>query len=142
MPKAWESWRTIPEKDPKRLSKLIEAAFKLDTERKGLEKQAEVLEKEVRALKEHLIQKFDKSDLTEVKTSLGTARLSRKDVPTVDDSTGGWDAIYKYITKHKAWDLLQKRFGEKACQERWADGKQIPGVKKFNKVDIKLGDAE
>jgi hypothetical protein len=135
-------WRTISEKDPKRLSKLIEAAFSLDTARKSLEKQAEALEKEVRAIKEHLIQKFDKSDLTEVKTSLGTARLSKKDVPTVDDSTGGWDAIYKYITKHKAWDLLQKRFGEKACQERWDAKVTIPGVKKFNKVDIKLGDAE
>lgn len=135
-------WRSIPAKDPKRLSKLIEAAFALDTERKDLAKKIELLEAEVREIKNLVIKEFDKSDLTEIKTGLGTARLVRKAVPTLDAATGGWDAIYKYIVKHKAWDLLQKRFGERACQERWDDGKKIPGVMQFHKVDLKLGDAE
>jgi hypothetical protein len=135
-------WKKISDKDPKRLSKLIEAAFTLDTERKSLEYKARELESEVRAIKDLLINQFDKADLKEIKTRLGTARLSSKDIPIIDPDTGGWDAVYKYIVKHKAWELLQKRFGEKACQERWEAGEKIPGIQKFHKVEVKLGDAE
>lgn len=140
--KAWDSWRTIPAEDPKRLALLTQEAFRLDTQRKGLEKEAEAISKEVRQIKDALIADFDKGALKEIHTSLGVARLVRKDVPTVDTETGGWDAVWKYITKYKAYELVQKRFGEKAVQERWDAGESIPGVKRFTKIDIKLGDAE
>lgn len=142
LPKAWDSWRTIPAEDPKRLALLTQEAFRLDMKRKSMEKEAEAISKEVRQIKDALISDFDKGALKEIHTSLGVARLMRKDVPTVDTETGGWDAVWKYITKHKAYELVQKRFGEKAVQERWDAGESIPGVKRFTKIDIKLGDAE
>lgn len=142
VPKAWDSWRAIPKDDPKRLAKLAEAAFKLDQVRAEAAATAEAAKSKVREIKEEIINNFSKADITEIKTKLGTARLDAKNVPNIDPDTGGWDAVYKYITKHKAWDILQKRFGEKACQERWEAGEEIPGVKKFWKMDIKLGEAE
>jgi len=176
LPKAWESWRTISEKDPKRLSKLVEAGIELRNERKAHEATAEALRKQEAALVNHLIENFDKADLTEVKTKLGTGRLVRKDIPQMDEATGGWEAVYAYIVRpgvehgldqivlssvvpkttlknlvqsmmkaiarHGNWELLHKRLGERACQERWAEKEQIPGVRAFTQVTIKLGDAE
>lgn len=142
MPKAWDTWRSIPKDDPKRLAKLAEAAFKIDMERHEAQEKADAAKKKVREIKEEIIANFSKADITEIKTKLGTARLDAKNVPNIDPDTGGWDAVYKYIIKHKAWDILQKRFGERACQERWEAGEEIPGVKKFWKMDIKLGEAE
>ncbi len=163
LPKAWESWRTISEKDPKRLSKLVEAGIELRNERKAHEATAEALRKQEVALVNHLIENFDKADLTEVKTRLGTGRLVRKDIPQMDEATGGWEAVYGHIVsgpvhamidgpkanrviaaiaKGGSWELLHKRLGERACQERWAEKEQIPGVRAFTQVTIKLGDAE
>lgn len=142
LPKAWATWRSIPPKDPKRLLKLIEAGIKLRNERKELEAQGNAILEEEKALTDFLIKTFEKADLKEVKTPLGTARLVYKDIPVMDPDTGGWDAIYAYIVKNKAWELLQKRLGERACQERWEAKQTIPGVKQFTKVTVKLGDAE
>lgn len=143
LPAAWSSWRVLTKsKDPKQIVKLIEAGIELRNERKAHEATAQALEAEEKALKEFLIQNFLKADLKEVKTRLGTGRLVTKDIPVMDPDTGGWDAIYKYIVKNNAWDLIQKRLGEKACQERWDDKVKIPGVKKFTRMDLKLGDAE
>lgn len=167
VPTAWESWRSIQKKDPKRLVKLIEAGIKLRNARRELEHQAEVIGSEEAALKKHLLLEYDKADLKEVKTSLGTGRLVYKDIPNTDPDTGGWEATYtyivlgaistftkahlqsklaaalaKHIAQHGFWDLIQKRLGERACQDRWEAGVKIPGVKQFNKVEVKLGDAE
>lgn len=170
LPKAWASWRSIPEADPKRLAKLVEAGIELRNERKSHEATAKALEAEEKALVTHLIENFTKADLTEVKTRLGTGRLVRKDIPQMDEATGGWEAVYayivkpaiegfsddefefrvakdrlklaKYIAQHGNWEMLHKRLGERACQERWEAKEKIPGVKAFNQVTIKLGDAE
>lgn len=136
LPKAWQSWRAVPEKDPKRLSKLVEAGCKLRAKRKALEAEAEVIRKEERALKDFLLEGFDKSALEQIKTKAGTAELSAKTVPQAED----WNAIYTYIAKHKAYDLLQKRLHERACAERWEAGEAIPGVKQFKVLDIKFGE--
>jgi hypothetical protein len=77
--------------------------------------------------------------LTEVKTKLGVARLEGKNLPQIE-SPEAWATFYAHILATGQFDLLQKRFGERACQERWENGEAIPGVKKFYKIDIKLGE--
>lgn len=137
LPKSWSTWRTL-----KALPQLIEAGFKMEQQRKELEAQAEAIKKERLALEDHIIEKFTKEDLREVKTSLGSAKLAVKVLPTVDKETGGWDAIWKYIFKHKAYDLVEKRLGQMACKARWDAGETIPGVTTFTKLSIKFGEAE
>lgn len=136
LPKAWASWRSITEKDPKRLAKLAEAGLKLRLARKEKEAEAAALKKEQDELEAHLINTFGVADLREVKTKLGVVTLAEKDVPRATD----WDAIWQYIIKHDARDLLQKRLGEKACQERWSNGETIPGVEQFHQKKIKFGE--
>ncbi len=50
-----------------------------------------------------------------------------------------WDLIHQYIIDNDAWDLIQKRFGEVACRERWDDGIEIPGIGKFPADDLSIG---
>lgn len=144
IPKAWRSWRSAIAKlaQPKKLAKLAETGIALRNLRKSLEAHAEAVGKEERALKEYVIENFADSDLTEVRTKAGSMKLVTKILPQMDEATGGWDAIWKYVKNHDAFDLLQKRLHERACVERWEQGETIPGVKKFIKKDLKLGDAE
>jgi hypothetical protein len=136
------AWRSIQDNDPKRLVKLISAGIELRNQRKELERLAKVLGDEEHEIEKSLLNDFDKADLQEVRTPLGVGRLVKKDIPVMDPDSGGWEAIYKYIVKHKAWEILTKRLGEKACQERWEAGEKIPGIKPFTKAHIKFGDAE
>lgn len=142
LPRSWDSWRVISaDKDnPKRLARLAEAGIALRNERKALEAQASVIEAEEKALKEVLIQDFSKAELQEVKTALGVVKLVTKTI--YQPASGGWDKIWAYIFKAKAFDLLEKRLHQGACKARYEDKKPIPGVKTFNAISIKLGDAE
>lgn len=137
-----QNWRSIRENDPKRLPKLIEAGIKLRDARKALEAEAAKLQADQRALEDYLINTFQKDDLREVKTASGTGKLVPKSIPQKDDATGGWDAIWKYIIKNKAYDLLQKRLHESAVKARWEAKEKIPGVKEFVIWVFKFGDAE
>lgn len=144
LPKAWSSWREIAadKGNPKRLAKLAEAGIALRNERKALEAQAGVIAAEEAALKEVLIQDFSKAELQEVKTALGVVKLVTKIIYQPDKDSGGWEKIWAYILKTKAFDLLEKRLHQGACKARYEDKKPIPGVKTFNAISIKLGDAE
>ncbi len=136
------NWRTIKETDKKRLTKLVATGILLRNKRKALEAEAEAVGKEERALKDFLIENFKDTELKEVSTSAGKAKLTIRTIPQMDAESGGWDAIFNYVKKNDAFDLLQKRLHEAACKERWDGGEQIPGVKKFFKKDLKFGDAD
>ena len=142
LPKAWQSWRSIPPKDPKYLLKLTEEGLKLTKQRKEYEAQAEAVASELRALKDHMLESFDKASLEKIETKSGIARLSHKDIPQVDKEAGDWPVIFEYIKKNDAFDILQKRLHEGACKERRDAKVQIPGVKWFHKIEVKFGDAE
>lgn len=136
VPKALKAWRQIKSNDPKRLEKLGAAGIKLRAERKALESAAALLKAEQDAVEDAIINNFTAADLRQVKTRSGTITLMEKDVPRATD----WEAIEKHILATKEFDLLQRRLGEKACQERWNNGKEIPGVTKYHDKRIKFGE--
>jgi len=49
-----------------------------------------------------------------------------------------WDDIYDYIETNDAFDLLQRRLSVTAVKERWDAGVTIPGIGKFDSVDLSL----
>jgi hypothetical protein len=116
--------RSFSMKLPKTLGETIDLLFTLREERKAIEAQAkEVAEKE-RILEAHLMSNFDKAGLDGAKGRRATAAIKRTTVADVTD----WEAYFKYISKTKSWDLVQKRASITALRERWADGKVVPGV--------------
>lgn len=133
------NWREVP-KGPKQLPQVVAIGIKLRKERKALEAEAAALGKEENALKDFLIENFTNDDLKLIKTSAGTAELKFKEIPQMDEDTGGWGAIWKWVVKTKSFDIIKKGLHETACKARWQDGVKIPGVKKFTVKTIKLGE--
>lgn len=64
-----------------------------------------------------------------------TASVSVLSRPQVDD----WDEFYKFIQKHKAWHLLERRPSGSGCNELFDKGKVVPGVSKrtFRRLNLR-----
>lgn len=103
-------------------------------QRLAADKVADELKKEEVSLENWIIDHLPKSDATGVAGHIARVQVLNKTVPRVVD----WPALYKYISKNKAWELLQRRVGEGAVKERWEAGKEVPGVEhySFPKVSI------
>lgn len=86
------------------------------------------------AKEEEIFKLFPKEKLIGAHGKMGSVTIDKKDYPTVED----WDQVYKYISRNKAFDMLQKRLSSTAVNERWAAGKKVPGVGKFTKTTLKL----
>jgi len=50
-----------------------------------------------------------------------------------------WNAIHTYIIENDAWDLMEKRLGVVACNLRWEEGLDLPGIEQFPVDDLSVG---
>jgi hypothetical protein len=116
------------------VTKLVDAYIIKKAERLKADREAGKLKDEENALKKTLLEICVASGAKSLGGSKGTLNHQRKDKPTVSD----WPAFYAYMAQHEAWELLQKRLGEAAVQERWEDGIVIPGVTTFPVDDFTI----
>ncbi|MDD2775547.1 MAG: hypothetical protein PHU06_06300 [Gallionella sp.] len=121
-------------KFPKTTGACVDRLYKLQAERRLVDKQSEAMKAEEAALTEHLILTIPKSDATGVAGKLARCTVVKKIVPSVKD----WDAFFEYVRKTKSFDLLQRRVSDKAVAERWDNGKTVPGVEQFNVVKLSM----
>lgn len=137
-------WKKLKKSDPKFWSEISKAWKSLEAQEKKLSDAAEAKHKEIRELRDFLVENFSESDLKGVSTKYGKVRLVTKVIPVAATSSDpeAWNKIYAFIKKTDSFDLLQRRLHEGAVKARWDDGQQIPGVVQFIKKDVKLGDAE
>ena len=108
------------------LSELTDAWTEADEERLEANRAAAAATTKAEVLKHLLMAELKQNELTASGGQFFVAELKPKDVPTVND----WQALYRYIVEHDAFDLLHKRLGEKAISLRWEDDIEIPGVAK------------
>lgn len=121
--------------NPKSLKAMSICADDLYTvvhERYALNKAVEALQKKEALLREHIIENVSK-DSTGVAGKIASVAVKIKSVVTVKD----WPKLYDYILKAAkkdpgAWSLLHKRVGDKAVQEIWEAGKDVPGVESMD----------
>lgn len=109
------------------VAKLVDAYVTKKAERLKADQAAAALKEEETALKSLLLKIAIDSKAKSLGGTIATLNYHRKNKPKVDN----WDKFYAYIKEHDAWDLLQKRAGEKAIEERWEDNIVIPGVVTF-----------
>lgn len=117
-----------------KLAQAVDSYYETREARLALDKQAAAMKKKESELKEFLINNISKSEATGVCGKLMRATLTTKSEPTAED----WPAIYKYVAKHKAFDLLQRRLSTPAVMERWNDDKQVDGVGKIIVIGVSL----
>ena len=89
-------------KFPSKLGACVDKAYTLRAERLEIEKQAEELKKQEAALKDHIIATFSKADIDGAKGKVASASVTRSVKGNVKD----WPAVYAYIEKNDAWDLM------------------------------------
>ncbi len=119
---------------PKALGACADRLYELKEARLVVQKQADAIEQEEKALKAHLIDTLPKSKAEGVSGTVANVKIVRKEVPQVKD----YEAFYAHVKKTGSFDLLQRRLNDAAVKERLDAGKVIPGVEVFTAVSVSL----
>lgn len=92
----------------------------------------------VDGIEQELLAAMEADGITQVKGGGLTASIGRSIVPMAKD----WPAAYRYIHRHKAFHLLERRVHLTAWREEVEGGKAIPGIEPFERVKltVKIGD--
>ena len=121
-------------KFPKAMGACADKLYEIRQKRLAMQKEVDEVEAEEKALKEYIINTLPKSEASGVAGKVARVTVVTKDVPQVKD----WDAFYKYVSRTKSFDLLQRRLSDAAVKERWENKKDIPGVEAFTVVSVSL----
>lgn len=71
---------------------------------------------------------------TGVSGKIGRVEVKKKIIASAED----WDKFYAHIKKKGEFDLLNKAINQKAVGARWENGKEVPGLTRFEKNVISL----
>jgi hypothetical protein len=119
---------------PKTIGACADRLYAIKDEASKIKKQLDELDKERKAIQEHVINELPKSNARGVTGKVANVRVITKEVPQVKD----WDAFYGYVRKTKRTDLLQRRLSDGAVGELMDQGVKVPGVESFTAVSISL----
>lgn len=122
-----------PKPFPKSMGTCADLLSDLRQERLAADKVAAALKEREEALKDYIIDNLPK-DSSGAFGKRYKVKVEQAEKPVVKD----WNIYYAYISKNKAWDLLQKRVGEAALQARLDDGKKVPGIEMFHYAKVSL----
>ena len=124
--------KTVKFKIPKTFGACADKLFTLRAERAKIQKQADALEVEEKAIKSFLIENLSKEDQTGAVGHLAQATITTKVVPSCKD----WKALEKWILKTKDFSVLGRSLKAESIRERWDMGKKIPGVEPFTVLSV------
>lgn len=94
------------------------------------------LKAEEQRIKNHIIDNLSK-DTTGAAGKHHRVQVVRKRKLRVNPEA--WPKFFAYVSKHKAWDMLQRRISADACEERFNNSRaKIPGLEPFDYVDVSL----
>lgn len=122
---------------PKTMGACADKLYKLREKRYELGRQIKEIEEEEAAIKKYVIDNLSKQEADGVSGKLANIRVKTENVPTVTD----WEAFYKYVTRTKSFDMLQKRINVKAVRERIEDKKDFAskaGIGSFTTVSVSI----
>ena len=102
--------------------------------RLAMQKEVDAVKSRESEIKQHIIDNLSKSDDTGVAGKKYRAQIVTKTAATVSD----WEKVWNFIRENDRTDLVQKRINDKAVKEIWEAGEQVPGVEKFNSVDVSV----
>jgi len=102
--------------------------------RLAMEKEVEPVKSFETRLKQHIIDNLSKSEDTGAAGMRYRAQITMKVKPAVSD----WQAFHGYVQSTGRFDLLQKRASDTAISAMWNEGEEVPGVEKFNAVDVSI----
>ena len=102
--------------------------------RLAMQKQVDAVEAREKEIRDHIINNLSKSPDTGAAGKKYRAQIKQTTVPTAKD----WDKIRAFMVENDRFDLMQKRLSNKAIEALWEEGVEVPGVDKFNKIDVSI----
>lgn len=85
-------------------------------------------------LRTKIIAEMERTGLDKATGADATASIQVNLLPRVTD----WPAVYRYIQKNNAFDLLERRVGKLAFKSRLEAGERVPGIDVFEEKDLSL----
>jgi hypothetical protein len=119
---------------PKTLGACVDALYKMREKRLLAQRKVDASKEEETALRDHVLQAFGKDDVEGAKGSLAMCSITRNTVADVND----WDALYEYIYKEKAFDMIQRRVNDSSYRDRLEQGVVVPGVQPFVVIGLSI----
>ena len=116
------------------LGSLIDLLYATRVKRLEAEKEIKAFKTQEVAYRIRIKQMLDAASLESGSGKTATTSISYMVEPSPKD----WPAIYQYIVKNDAFDLLQRRLSATAVRDRWNDDLLIPGIDKFDAWDLSL----
>ena len=125
---------------PKSLATCADKLFEIQLKRYELQQQVEDIKKIETQLREYLISRLPKNDSTGIQGKIALAYVEDIEKPKVSS----WPKFYAWVSKNKAFDLLQRRISDTAVRDRMmlVRGKKIPGVKMESIPVLRVGKAK
>lgn len=121
-------------KFPKSIGACVDRLYSLREKRLKIQQEVDSIKSQEEALRLHVLECFNKDDIEGAKGKLATASVLPKTVAHVVD----WDALYAYIVKNNAFEMLQRRVNDGAYRERLDNKEPVPGVEPFNVLGLSL----
>ena len=109
-----------------KLAAITDEWWAMREKRLAADKIAADLKAKEAALEKYLLENIPASGATGISASSVAVEVKEDEVPSVGKD--GWNSFFAYVSRYKAYDLLQRRLSTKAVMERLEDGKSIPGV--------------
>lgn len=79
---------------------------------------------QIENLRENLQAMMEDEHLDKITSTKAQAQIQKTTDVTVND----WDAVLGFVSKHKAFDILQRRISPTALQAHINAGEKVPGV--------------
>ncbi len=122
---------------PKTIGASIDKLKQIRDQVRALTKQANELKKDQYDLEANLMGLMDEQGLEKSSGKLATASLGEDEITSVED----WDSFYRFIKRHSAFYLLERRPAQAANKEAREHRKghmPIPGTRVIPKRKINL----
>lgn len=116
------------------IGELIDKMASLDEDVKGHESHIKALKKKKSDIEIRLLKQLSDQKINKASGQKAHARLDIRKHLSLDDAT----KFNKYIMKHKAFDLYQRRINAKAYFDRLEQGDAPPGVGIFERKCVRI----
>ena len=118
---------TIPVKDvtPFKIVELTKAYAKADRLKRAAAKKEAERSKALQEISDALRQELVDHKLESVRIGRTNYTVTNRQIAELYDA----DEFFAYVKKTNSFDLVHRRVTMEAARERWAQGKEVPGVR-------------
>jgi len=112
---------------------MIDNLDKIRERKRALDEQVKDLETQYRELSEQILARLAEQGLPKASGRRATVSRSETLVGQLED----WEALTKYISRTKNYQLFERRISAAAFRELFEKKGEVPGIKPFTKVTLK-----